>query len=294
MSDAGRQSNLAAMGFMLISGAGFSVMHASVRELGTEIHPFEIAFFRNFFGFLALVPLLFQVGIAPLKAKNPGLLTVRAVINLVAMLMFFTALTLAPLADVAALAFTAPIFATLLAIPILGEKVGWRRALAIGAGFMGAMVVVKPGFGTLEVGHALVIGSAFIWACVMMLIKHISKTDSSLTITLYMGLLMTPISLPFAIPYWVWPSGEQWIWLAVIGVTGGMAQWTLAEALKRGETAAIMPLDFMKLVWAAMIGFVLFNEIPGVFTALGGLVIFAAATFIAIREAQLKQVKAAS
>ena len=294
MSDAGRQSNLAAMGFMLMSGACFSVMHATVRNLGTDIHPFEIAFFRNFFGFLVLLPLLFQVGLAPLRAKNPGLLTVRAVVNLIAMLMFFTALTLAPLADVAALGFSAPIFATLLAIPILGEKVGWRRTMAIAVGFLGAMIVVRPGFATLELGHALVLGSAFIWACVMLLIKHISKTDSSLTITLYMGMLMTPLSLPFAIPYWTWPNGEQLVWLVVIGVTGGLAQWGLAEALKRGETASIMPLDFMKLVWAAVIGFVAFSEIPGVFTALGGLVIFGAATFIAIREAQLKKGRAAA
>lgn len=289
MTSGRRQGNLAAIGFMLLSGACFSVMHATVRKLGADLHPFEVAFFRSFFGFLFLLPLLFQVGFSHLKANNPGLLTVRAVVNLAAMLMFFTALTMAPLADVAALAFTAPIFATLLAIPFLGEKVGWRRALAIAAGFTGAMVVVRPGFGTLDLGHALVIGSAFIWASVMLLIKHISKTESSLTITLYMGLLMTPISLPFALPFWIWPDGVQWAWLAFIGASGGLAQWSLAEALKRGETASIMPLDFMKLVWAALIGFVAFSEIPGLDTAVGGVLIFGAATFIAIREAQIKR-----
>lgn len=283
------RSNLIAMAFMFTAGLCFAGMHASIRHIGETIHPFEIAFFRNLFGFLALTPILLRTGLAPLKAKRPGLLSLRAVINLGAMLCYFTALTLIPLADVAALGFTAPIFATALAIPLLGERVGWRRALAIGIGFLGAMVVIRPGFAVMETGHVLVLVSSLMWACAMLLIKHISKSDSSLTITLYMGLMLTPLSLPFALMYWTWPTGMEWVWLVVVGVFGGAAQWALSEALRRGETAVIMPVDFFKLIWAAVLGFIFFQQQPGLFTFVGGAIIFGAAFYIALREARLRR-----
>lgn len=288
-----RRDNLAGMGFMFLSGLCFVGMHATITHIGTlaegAIHPFEIAFFRNLFGFLTLTPLLLRAGLGPLKAKRPGLLALRAVINLFAMLAFFTALTLVPLADVASLGFTAPIFATALAVPLMGERVGWRRAAAIGAGFAGAMIVLRPGFATVELGHALVLFSALLWAGAMMVIKQAAKTDSSLTITLYMGLMMTPLSLPFAISVWTWPTAETWAWLVGVGAMGGGAQWALSEALRRGETSVVMPMDFFKLIWAAVLGYFLFAQIPGPWTAVGGGLIFAAATYIALRESDLKK-----
>ncbi len=284
-----RSGNLRGMGWMFLSGLCFAAMHASIRHAGETIHPFEIAFFRNLFGFLALTPLFLRYGLTPLKAKRPGLLGLRAVINLFAMLAYFTALTLTPLADVAALGFTAPIFATGLAALILKEVVGWRRGAAIAVGFLGAMIVIRPGFSAVELGHALVLGSALLWACAMLVIKRAAQYDSSLTITLYMGLMMTPLSLPFALTVWTWPQGGEWLWLIAIGALGGAAQWALTEALRQGETAVVMPVDFFKLIWAAVLGFVFFQQQPGLFTFLGGAVIFAAATYIALRESRLRQ-----
>lgn len=285
--------NVVGMGWMFVSTIMFVGMHASITHVGTTaeepIHPFEIAFFRNLFGFLTLTPLFLKYGLAPLKAKRPGLLSLRAVINLAAMLAYFSALTLAPLADVAALGFTAPIFATLLAVPLMGETIGWRRALAIGVGFLGAMIVIRPGFTEIQIGHALVMGSALLWACAMLVIKRIAESDSSLTITLYMGIMMTPLSLPFAISVWTWPTGETWLWLIAIGALGGLAQWSLTEALKIGETAVVMPVDFFKLIWASTLGYLFFAQSPGLFTFLGGGVIFGAATYIAVRESRLRK-----
>ncbi len=284
-----RRANLIGMGWMFLAGLAFAGMHAAIRHVGQDIHPFEIAFFRNLFGFLILTPLFLRYGWEPLRAKRPWLLSLRAVVNLAAMMAFFTALTLAPLADVTALSFTAPIFATALAIPVLGEKVGWRRATAIIFGFLGALIIVRPGFATVDLGHGLVIGSSLLWACAMMVIKTVSKSDSSLTITLYMGLMMTPLSLPFAWAVWTWPQGDAWLWLLAIGAMGGVAQWGLTESLRRGETAVVMPVDFVKLIWAAILGYFIFGQVPGFYTLLGGAVIFASATYIAIRESRLKK-----
>lgn len=275
------------MGWMFIASLAFAGMHAAIRHVGETVHPFEITFFRNLFGFLVLTPALLHYGWEPLKARRPGLLSLRAIINLFAMLAYFSALTLAPLADVSALGFSAPIYATLLSIPLLGEKVGWRRASAIAIGFSGAVIVVNPLFGTFGLGHALVLGSAALWACALLIIKQIAKSDSSLTITLYMGIMLTPLSLPFAIPVWSWPSGAEWGWLAAVGAMGGIAQWALAEALKLGEIAVVMPVDFCRLLWAALFGYVFFEQIPSEATWVGGAVIFSAATYIAVRESKL-------
>ena len=279
--------NLMGMGLMLVAGIAFAGMHAAIRHVGETIHPFEITFFRNLFGFLVLMPLLLRYGWAPLRAKRPGILSLRAVVNLAAMLAYFTALTLAPLADVAALGFSAPIFATLIATLVMGATVGWRRALAMGVGFLGAFAIVNPSFGTVGLGHGLVLISAVLWAWALLIIKHVSRWDSSLTITLYMGIMMTPISLPFAIWVWTWPSVIDWGWLAAIGAMGGIAQWTLTEALKVGEIAVVMPLDFFRLIWAALFGYFFFNQTPGEATWIGGILIFSAATYIAIRESRL-------
>jgi drug/metabolite transporter (DMT)-like permease len=284
-----RRSNLIGMGWMFLAGLCFSGMHASIRYVGQDLHPFEIAFFRNLFGLLALSPLFLRYGFAPLKATRPGLLSIRAVLNLGAMLAFFSALTLAPLADVAALGFTAPIFATALAIPVLGETVGWRRTAAIAVGFLGAMIIIRPGFSEIDLGHGLVLVSSLLWAVAMLVIKQISKTDSSLTITLYMGIMLTPLSLPFALAVWIWPQPHHWVWLVGIGILGGLAQLGLTEALRRGETAVVMPMDFFKLLWAALLGFFIFGQQPGLYTVLGGLVIFGAATYIALRETRLSK-----
>lgn len=282
-----RTDNLKGMGWMLVSAIAFASMHAAIKQVSLEVHPFEIAFFRNFFGLLALLPILLRVGLEPLRTTRPGLLGLRAGVNLAAMLLYFTALSVAPLADVAALGFLAPIFVTLMGVLFLSEVVGMRRWAAILVGFVGAMTIIRPGFGSLEVGHLLVVASTVIWAGAIMIIKLLSRTESSMTITLYMGLMMAPLSLVPALFVWEWPSGEMLLWLAGVGALGALAQWALAESLRLGETAVVMPVDFFKLIWAAVLGYLLFAEAPDLVTWIGGGTIFAAGTYVAIRESRL-------
>lgn len=272
---------------MLVSAGAFVVMHATIRHVSAALHPFEIAFFRNVFGVIVLTPLLLRYGLAPLKARRPGLMAVRSVFNVCAMLCFFYALSIAPLADVSALSFTAPIFATALAALALGEVVRIRRWAAILVGFGGAMVIIRPGFAQLDFGLLLTLFSSFLWAIVIVMIKVLSRTDSSLTITLYMGLFMAPMALIPALGVWRWPTMEQYAWLLLIGGLGTVAQIAFAEALKHGETSIVMPFDFFKLILAALIGWFVFSEAPTLFTVAGGLIIFASATYIAVREAKI-------
>ncbi len=274
---------------MFLSTMLFASMHACVRQVSQDLDPLIVAFFRNFFGLAVIAPILLRTGTAPLKTKRLGLLTLRAGINVVAMLTFFYALSVTPLADVAALGFTAPVFATVLAMLFLGERVHWRRWAAILLGFAGTLVILRPGFETISMGEVMVLVSALTWSVALIVIKVLGRTESALTITIYMVLLMAPLSLIPAAFVWRWPVGQEWLWLIAIGALGSFAQMTMTQGLKEGETHVLMPLDFFKLIWAAIIGFLAFGEIPDMYVWLGGVMIFAGATYIATRESRLNK-----
>ena len=278
------QSNVLGLMWMLVSGILMSGMHASIRHVSAELHPFEIAFFRLLFGLLPLLPWFFKLGWAPLRTSRLGLLTLRGAINVVCMLAFFYALSITPLVEVTALVFTAPIFATIGAMVVFGERVGLRRWAAIGVGFFGVMVVLRPGFQEIGQGQMLALFAAVGWSGCMFIIKSLGRTETSLTITVYMSLVMAPLSLIPALWVWQWPGQEQLLWLVAIGVLGGAGQLAMAEALKVGETHVFMPMDFTRLIWISVIAYVAFAEVPGLYTWIGGAIIFSATAFIAWRE----------
>lgn len=271
--------------YMAIASISMVVMHVLVRHLSLAMHPFQVAFFRNVFGFLFLLPILWRQGVAQLRPERPGLLLVRGISDAVAMLCFFTALGLTPLATVTALSFTAPLFATALAIPILKEVVGIRRALSLVVGFAGAVVVVRPGGETLiTAGAALTLVSAFFWGLALVFIKLLSRTESTVSITFYAAVVLMPITLVAALPFWSWPSLDQLGWLVALGATGTLSQLCLSQSLRLADTSVVLPVDFTRLIWSALLGFVLFAEIPDLATFLGGTIIFSSVVYITYRE----------
>jgi drug/metabolite transporter (DMT)-like permease len=237
------------MVLMFIATFFFSAMHGSIRYVSETIHPFEIALFRNMFALVVVLPWFYRYGIAPLRTRHFGLHALRALFNIFAMLSFFYALSITPLAEVTALGFTAPIFATVLAVLVLGEVVRARRWTAIVVGFVGTMIVLRPGFVSIGVGQMLALASSMVWSCALLVIKRLGRTDSSATIISYMGLLMVPLSLVPALFVWRWPVGYEWAWLIAIGMLGGIAQYLMTEALRQADTAVVMPIDFFKLIW---------------------------------------------
>jgi drug/metabolite transporter (DMT)-like permease len=272
---------------MLVATIVLSGMHASIRYLSETVHPFEIAFFRNLFALVVVLPWFVRYGAAPLRTSRFGLHVLRAALNAAAMLAFFYALSLAPLSEVTALGFTAPIFATLLAAPILGEAVGLRGWSAIVIGFAGTLIILRPGFASMGAGQLLTLLSSLVWACALMTIKTLSRSESSVTIVTYMGVLMIPLSLAPALLVWQWPDPWQLSWLALIGLLGGIGQFSMTEALRRADTAVVMPVDFSKLIWATLLAWLAFGEIPDGLTWLGGGVIFVSTFYITYRERQL-------
>lgn len=277
---------------MLLATVAFACMHAAVRHVSADIHPFEVAFFRNLMGFLVIAPLFLRYGFTPLRTGRFGTHVIRALINVVAMLMFFAGLATTPLAQVQALGFTAPLFATLLAIAFLGERVGARRWTALAVGFFGALIILRPGYQSINLGPLLVVGSAAIWAVALIIIKQLSRTDSSVTITAYMTLLMTPLSLVPALWVWQTPDLHQFLWLTVIGVLGTLAQLLMTQSLRLADASVVLPLDFTKLLWGTAIGYLAFNEIPDIWTWVGGAIIFTGVTYITVREGRIRSQKA--
>jgi drug/metabolite transporter (DMT)-like permease len=274
---------------MCISTVAFSVMHGLVRFVSEVLPPFQIAFFRNVFGLAFLLPLLMRSRFAILRTQRIGLHALRGVINIVAMLMFFTALSISPLAKVTALSFTAPIFMAILAVLVLGERFRVYRWLAILFGFLGMLIILRPGLVAIDTGALLVTGSAALWAVAMVLIKILSRTDSSLTIVAYMGIFLGIFSIFPAL--WVWqPFGLETLgWMVLIGLFGSIAQMALSQSLKETDPTALMPFDFLKLIWTALIGAWFFGEVPDIYTWIGAAVIFSSGLFIALRERQVKQ-----
>jgi drug/metabolite transporter (DMT)-like permease len=280
------------MVLMLCSTVCFVAMQSLIRFVGETLPPFEVAFFRNLFGLVALAPIFLQQGIAPLRTKKLHLHLTRGAIQSIGMLAFFTGVTLIPLAQTTALSFSAPLFATLLAILVLGERVRIRRIAALTLGFLGMLLVVRPGFAETNLGTLLIVGSSFTWGIAIAIIKSMSKTESSATLTVYMGLVLTPITGAFAFFVWQTPTWEQLGWLFLIGCLGTAGHLVFAQSLRKADSTAVLPLDFTRLIWASLVGFLVWSEIPNAWAWIGGSVIFASATYIAYREAMLAKHRA--
>ena len=276
--------NLKGICWMLFATLSLGLMHTTISHVTETVHPFIAVFFRLFFALIVMIPFFIRDGVAPLKTKRLGLLVTRGVLNFGAMLCFFTALSLSPLADATALSFTAPLFATLLAILILKEKVGWRRAAAIGCGFAGTLVVLRPGFEEISLGSAMVLISAIFWGACVIIVKDLGRTESAVTITTYMSLVMAPLALVPALFVWSTPSMIDFGWLLLLGILGGIGQLSVSQALKHADTHVAMPFDFVRLVWVSITGYIFFAEVPDIFVWAGGVLIFSSTAYITYRE----------
>lgn len=285
----GPPSTLRGIVLMLTAAATSSIMIACVRYISADLHGFQVAFFRVFFGFIAFLPVLLRYGIEPMRTQRFGLHALRAVFHSGATLLFFFGLSLSPLAKVTALFFSAPLFATLLALLLLGEAVRMRRLAALLIGFAGTIVIVRPDVTAFDVGALMILGGAASWGAALIVIKVLSRTEASLTTTIYSTVLVSPFCLLAALPFWQTPTLAQLGWFVIIGALGSFTQLFVAQALKDADVSAVTPFDYTRLIWAAIFGLVFFAEIPGWSTWLGGTMIFAAATYIAYRERQIKR-----
>ena len=278
---------LMAISFMIISGLFFVVMHSAVKYLSKEVHIFEIAFFRCALVIFVLAPIIFQQGRSIFKTKQPKMQLLRITTNSVAMLCFFYGISTTPLAQLTTLGFTVPIFATILAVTFMKEKIRLRRTAALIIGFIGTIIVMRPDI-SIELGALLIIFSSFLWSICLIFIKKLTQTDSAVTISLYFGIGMIPATFALAFPVMEIIDLRQFIILLFIAITGTLAQTIMNYALKKGELALLLPFDFLRLIWSVLIGYALFAEEPTFTLWIGGFLIISSTSYIAWREAKLK------
>ena len=265
----------------------FAAMNAVIRQLSLDLPPFEIVFFRNLFGLAFMLPWLARAGSAALKTENQKLYVGRSIMGLFSMLCWFSALALMPLAEATALSFTSPLFATISAVLVLGEVVRVRRWTATLIGFLGAMIVLRPGLHQIGLAEGLVLVSAATSGLNAILVKQLTRTESANAIVTYMTLYITPLSLVPALFVWVMPPLHVVPMLIALGLLATLGHQALTRAFAAADTSLVMSFDFGRLPFVAVIAWLAFGETPDLSTWVGAALIVAASVYIARREAAL-------
>jgi len=278
-----------AMAWMLLAVGLFSLTMVLVRLAAGVLHPFQIVFLRAFFGFLILLPWLSRTGISGLRTTKLSLHLIRAGVGTVSVLLWFSALALLPLAQAVALSFTAPLFATVFAATFLREGSGPRRLTAAGIGFLGTLIILRPGVLVISPAAVLALASACAFAINIILTKIILRTDSPDATVTNMTLFLIPLSLPAAIWVWQWPDGPTLALMAALGAVATSGHLCFARAMKLADASAILPLDFVRLPLTALIAYLAFGEHVDLWTWTGAVIIAVSATYVARREVTAAQ-----
>ena len=267
----------------------FSTMGLFIKLSSSQLHPLEVVFFRNFLALFFLTPWIFHQRATVFKSNRKKLYTLRAIFNVVGMAAGFTAVTLIPLAEATALSFTAPLFATLGAALILGEIVRQRRIIAIFFGFVGMLIILRPGIEAISPGALLAIGNAITIAITVLIVKKLTTTEKPITIVAYMALLQTPMALIPALFYWEWPNLITWTWLFCPAGAGTIGHLMYTKAIQLTEVSHLQPIEFVRLPIIALLGYIVFAEQPNIWVWIGGAVIFLSTAYVTHREAAINK-----
>jgi drug/metabolite transporter (DMT)-like permease len=278
--------------WMVFACVAFACMGVVARYLTRFLPPEELVFFRNALALAWMLPWLARVGLVGLRTSNFRMYVGRSVLAFVSMFCWFSALVTLPLAEAIALGFTQPLFATVLAVLLLGEVVRLRRWTATVIGFLGAMIILRPGLEEVTSAHLLVLLSSATGAITSVVVKRLTRTEDPNTIVTYMTLLATPLALLAALPGWIWPDAASWLWLVALGLLGTVGHQAVTRAIGCLDASLVASLDFIRLPMAAALAWLAFGEIPDIWTWIGGAMIAAASVYIARREAQLARLRA--
>jgi drug/metabolite transporter (DMT)-like permease len=279
---------IAGIVWMTISMALFAGLAAFARAaMNAGMHPFQVVFLRNLLATLMLSPLLLWRGASLVRSTQLPLYGVRVAVSLLSMLAWFYALSAIPIGEVTAISFLAPVFGTLGAIFLLGEKVRLRRWTAIMVGFLGAMIILRPGLAPLGVGQVCALFNAMSIGLVAIMIKQLTAGDDPDKIVYLTNLMLTPLSLVPALFVWTWPTLDAVVPVLGLGVTAVLGHVALVRGYAATDASLAMTFEFSRLPFAVAIAYLAFGETIDAWTWAGAGVIFAASVYIVRREAQL-------
>ena len=284
---AARSGNAQGALWLLFGAFFFSAMGLFVKLLGARLPSIEIAFFRSLAGLVAVLPLMLREGVGLWRTRRLGAHFGRALLGTAGMVCGFYAFTHLPLAEATAISFTKPLFMVVLAALVLHETVRARRWTATAIGFVGVLLMMRPGAGTIQAASLVALVGAFFGALVSIFIKQLVATERKSTILAYLSLvamLLTGLPMLFV---WVTPNFGDLVLIALMGVVGSIAQICLMQAFKLGEASALAPFDYARLPFAAAFGWLVFGEVLDGWAVAGVLVIILSSAYIAWRETHL-------
>tara|TARA_B100001123_G_scaffold364390_1_gene422732 strand:+ start:233 stop:1105 length:873 start_codon:yes stop_codon:yes gene_type:complete len=262
----------------------FSIMNIFIRKAAENLHVLEVVFFRNLLAFILMLPILKSTGLVAIKMNNTKLFFLRGFFGAIGMVAGFTSLTLIPLAQATAISFSKPIFITIGATIFLGEIIKARRITAIIIGIIGMLIIVQPGVNSFSFGIILAIFGALAHSLNALIVKKLTLTDTPQAIVTWMVIILIPITFIPAITVWEWPSFETWLYLWGIAIVGTLAHFLWTKSYSMADITSLEPIAFIKLPIMALIGWMIFSEIPGTWTWVGGLTIFMSTIYISHRE----------
>ena len=284
----GRASNPVAGALWMISAAmSLVTMAILVRYLTPKYHVLELIFVRNVVNLALMIPWLAAAGLAALKTERPGAHAVRNLFLYGGNIAWYLGVTLVPLGELAALQFTMPIFTVIMAGIVLREHIGLHRALVVGAGFAGTLIIVRPGAVEIGAGPFVVLAAAFLYSCAYVVTKQLSRTDTGNQVVFYMSLFILLFSAIPAAFVWRTPDFADAIPLIATGVSGYATHYCVTRSLASADASYVVPFDFLRLPLSVGFGLVLFAEPLEPWTWLGAAVIFAAAYYNTWRESKL-------
>jgi drug/metabolite transporter (DMT)-like permease len=270
--------------YILAGGFCFALQSAGLKDVSQRLDLWQVIFLRS--ALLAAFILPAALARGGIATARPAAHFGRTVVGLGGFICMVYAIAHAPLADVTALTFTKPLFMVPLAILLLGEAVGWQRWAAVVVGFVGVLIMVRPGGAPFDLALAAALGNGFLTAWVAIMLKRLSRTERPETMVFYFGFFSALLTAVPAGLAWTWPSGWDWAVIVAASLAGTFGQAFIVRGWAIGEASVMAPMGYVYLVWVALLGFFLFAEIPTLWTVLGSVVIIAATLYIALRESQ--------
>ena len=271
---------------MTAAAIAFTVMTTLIRETAKSVHPFEIAFFRALVNFVLMIPFALRAGATGLKTNNHKAFALRGVCGLVFLMSYFSGAALIPVAESQALSFTSPLWGSLLAVLFLSERVTRTRAFALTAGFFGVLIILRPGLVQVSAGALLVLTGALAAAASNTIVKFTTRTDHPDAVVFYQMVYVTPLIFVPALWEWIWPTLEQLLLMFGVGFFATLNQRFLSRAYAAADATAVLPFEFTRLPFAAVIGYLAFRELPDIWAWIGGAAIFGASLYMVQREAR--------
>jgi drug/metabolite transporter (DMT)-like permease len=268
----------------ILSNFLMALMLILIRIASDDHHPFVIVFFRNLFALMIMFTILYHQGFATVKTNKLKLHFYRSLVGIIAMLSWFYALANLKLSFATALAFSAPIFTAIAAAIYLKEKLYFRRISAIIFGFIGTLIIIDPTLNSANIYVYIVLFSTSLWAVAAILIKNLTKTESSTSITYYMVLFMTPMSLPFASFYFSTITLTDLMIFFAIGAISNLAHFALTSAMTNTELSNILPIEFTKLIFVSFFAWLIFSEYVTLNEIIGSIIIIGSNIYLAFRQ----------